>query len=119
MIPEEGLYEFLFVFCLSENVLGTYKSIKRKEVSSMIGNSYVTLLIREEYDARGQLLNKRIVDWKIDEAVCSVGDFPAQKLSFQFTYRTAGTFLSNISELFSYVKRNGMIWEVVPPQAQM
>ena len=84
-----------------------------------MSNTYITLLIRDEYDKKGQILNKRIVDWKIDDSICTVGDFPAQKLSFQFTYRTAGTFLSNMSELISYVKNNGMIWDVVPPQAQM
>ena len=80
---------------------------------------YITYLVRKEFDENRNLISQRIVDWKVGDGISSVGDFPAQALSMNFEYRTVGTFLKNIADLNSYVKQNGMIWSVVPPQAQI
>ena len=80
---------------------------------------YTTFLIRQEFDKFGILESQKIIDWKVDDSICFVGDFPAQKLSSNFEYKTVGTFSDNISGFFSYAREKGMIWAVVPPQVQM
>ena len=80
--------------------------------------SYTTLLIRQEYDEFGIVSSLKVVDWKVCGSICTVSDFSAQKLSPNIEYRTVGTFSKNVAALSSYVKEKGIVWDVVPPQAQ-
>ena len=81
----------------------------------MDNTSYITFLVRQEYDSLGILCYQKVVDWKISDSILSVGDFKAQRLSPYYSYRAIGTFTINLNEILNYISNKGMLWKVNPP----